>query len=536
MIFSFGAIFYDRISYLCTMNRLLNILAIIVAMMYFSCVDHCDEQEYQRNKAELMRIRNKVRHQKSIADETGIDSLIVFFEDHGTNEDILTARFCNAWYLWRIDDLNQAYLAFRELKEDFPKDHSETEEEMLRSVYTMLQLISAKENDLNSAEAWWNEANASGVFSKAYQYVQDYNKGWIMYDKGNIDSCVYYMDRSFEALEKLSDWDDNKSLCLSEQTAYFAMLGDIQGFKRRNKLLKLHPYLGENRSVDLNTGLMLLKEGKRDSAIYYFNKATSSTDEVALAAYAQLAIDANNNGKKDLLFGYYQHSMERWNNLFLQKSESFTKRLEMNYRNQELSMQLAQQKIHVLILLLCFTVTLLLAITGWWLNLVLRRKRQNDLLRLDNAKKEKEELEIQLQKVLTKIRMKSDSISTQKLEEKKLRLEALAIELKQYAEKKLSAPHLLCEEFVRVFAEMNNEKILKLQEHYASIKPNDILLCLLAVMNFKLTEIAYITNYDRQEVRQFMLRISKGLTGEPIGRMADFKTMLDERFFGRDVR
>lgn len=90
-------------------------------------------------------------------------------------------------------------------------------------------------------------------------------------------------------------------------------------------------------------------------------------------------------------------------------------------------------------------------------------------------------------------------------------------------------------EFVLVFAEMNNKGILNLQKHYACIKPNDILVCILAVMNFKLTEIACLTNYDRQEVRQFMLRISKGLTGEPIGRMADFKTMLDERFFGENV-
>lgn len=528
--------FFGGNVYLCTMNRLFYIFAFIVALACVGCNDYCEEQEYQRNKAELMRIRKKAKQHKSIADETGIDTLVVFFEQYGTEEDEFTALFYKAWHLLYNEQYEQAYLLFRGLQDSFPKDHTELMSDIMRSIYTALQLISEKEGDIETAEKWWRISEKSGVYTKAYHYMLSQNKAWIMHEKGIDDSCKYYMDQSFEEMQETADWDDNKSFCLSEQTAHFAMLGDLDGFKCRNELLKQHPYAGENGSTDLNTGLMLLKEGKRDSAIYYFNKATSSTDEVALAAYAQLAIDANNNGKKDLLFGYYQHSMERWNNLFLQKSESFTKRLEMNYRNQELSMQLAQQKIHVLILLLCFTVTLLLAITGWWLNLVLRRKRQNDLLRLDNAKKEKEELEIQLQKVLTKIRMKSDSISTQKLEEKKLRLEALAIELKQYAEKKLSAPHLLCEEFVRVSAEMNNERILKLQEHYASIKPNDILLCLLAVMNFKLTEIAYITNYDRQEVRQFMLRISKGLTGESIGRMADFKAMLDERFFGRDVR
>lgn len=410
--------FFGGNVYLCTMNRLFYIFAFIVALACVGCNDYCEEQEYQRNKAELMRIRKKAKQHKSIADETGIDTLVVFFEQYGTEEDEFTALFYKAWHLLYNEQYEQAYLLFRGLQDSFPKDHTELMSDIMRSIYTALQLISEKEGDIETAEKWWRISEKSGVYTKAYHYMLSQNKAWIMHEKGIDDSCKYYMDQSFEEMQETADWDDNKSFCLSEQTAHFAMLGDLDGFKCRNELLKQHPYAGENGSTDLNTGLMLLKEGKRDSAIICFKRATVSTDEVALAAYAQLAIDANNNGPKDSVFNYYQRSMERWNSMFRQKNESFTKRLEATLHNQELSTQLAQQKIKVLTLFLCFTIAILLAIVGWWLTMLTRKKLQRDLLRLETAKKEKEELEMQQQRVLDEIKSNKESDSSQELMEK----------------------------------------------------------------------------------------------------------------------
>lgn len=482
-----------------------------------------------------MRIRHKSKQHKSLADETGIDSLVVFFEENGTGEDEFVARFYAAWYLYDCGLHKQAYEAFRYLYNTSPETNTELTQDVMRSVYTMLQTICLKDGDVDNAEKWWQKSEASGVYATHFKYILYENKAFVLYEKKVEDSCVYYLNRSFDELIKDESWDENKSWCLNEQAAFFAMCGKTYEFERRNELLKLHPYEGEDGSTNLNIGLLFLQQAKRDSAIYYFKKAISGTDEVALAAYAQLAIDANNRGEHDSIFEYYQHSMERWNNMFQQKSESYTKRLESIYHNQELSEQLAQKKITTLILILCLLASLLLIVACGSGIVLLQRKRKYDRIRLERAKLSNARLEQNLQRVIEDLQNSKRALTNQEMQEKLKKLNMLTLELKQYAQDKSIAPHQLCEDFMALYTEISLDAVTRLKNAYNEIKTKDLLLCALVVQGFSISEIAYITDHDRQEIRQYFLRISKGLVGEAIGRIADFKAMLDERFLGKDV-
>lgn len=320
------------------------------------------------------------------------------------------------------------------------------------------------------------------------------------------------------------------SWCLNEQTAYFAMQGVFAEFRKRHELLQKHPYRGQNQSTDLCIGLMYNKLGIRDSALVYFNSAAKSSDEVALAAYAQLAMDAKRNGSHDSIFTYYQKSMECWNRLFLQKSQSFTRRLEVEAQTNRMKDAIAEQKLHLMTLLFFVTLFILLAGAGWATSVRLRKRLKTSVKHIENLKREHAVLETKLQSVLEEVQKREKKHERAENEETQIQFDNLCFELRQYASNKQSAPHQLCNELMRQFVEMHHDFVKILKQKYSDIKPTDIFVCILVYSGFGLTEIARVTNHDRQEIRQFMQRISKGLSGTSVGRINDFRDLIASYF------
>lgn len=516
------------------MNRIIHILLFLFlfTLATMGCSDKQGTPEYLRYKSELLRIRNKHKQHISIADEVGIDSLVEFFEQNGTAEDLFMAQFYKGWVLFHQDNVQQSYECYRKAYDQRPKDESETTRDILRSLFSILQSTSASDGFPEQAEYWWRVADESGVYTKPYHYLHAYNKAKILYLRHEYDSCVLYMKRSLVEIMENPAWDANQRATLSELTASFAMFGETEEFMKSHELLKLHPYTACNNSTDLNIGLYFQKNGERDSAIYYFNEATKSTDDVALAAYAQLATDARRRGDSEALFECYYRSMQCYDRWFKSKSESYTRKLEAAYQKEELTRQVGEQERRIVISLLSLVGVLLLGVVGWGYYLLMRRKLINTRKSLEEVRKERAVLELQLTQTLEEMQAQKLSANRVELGGARKQLEELVVKMKEYATFRVAAPHTECESFVRLYIDLYPSTLSSLREAYPDIKSTDILICLLVYNGFGISQIARITNYERQEIRQFMMRISKGLTGEAIGRMSDFKVMLEERFFG----
>lgn len=511
------------------MKNLISIILFIAFSCFWGCSDKRANQDIERGRAELQRLREKSKKHISLADETGIDSLVHFFEGEGTKEDLFVATFYRSWFLYDNNDLPRAYESFRhtyDLRQS--AEQSATTDDIMRSVYTMLMLISEKEGFEEQAVEWCTDAEGSGVFADSTLYILLHAKAMLKTTLHEEDSCLIYMNRSLEEMLKNSCWDENMSWCLNEQTAYCAMQGNMEEFTKRRQLLRAHPYHGVNRSTDLCTGLMYMKQGVRDSALYYFQAATNSTDEVALAAYAQLGMDAKRHGNIDSVFICYQKSMECWNSLTQEKAESYTRRLEMLYHTNELKSQVAEQKTHILVLLLGIAVALILSMIGFGLVLLVQKQKKKVLEDNELLCKEQAELESRLADSLRQIEIIRKEKETLQETTSTKALTLVTLNLKQYAAQKSSAPHQLCDEFLRLFAEQHYDAIRAWRQAYADIKPTDILICALVYCDFGLTEVASIINHDWQEVRQFMMRISRGISGSTVSRIADFKALISQ--------
>lgn len=513
------------------MNRSILIL-ILFGLTMVGCLDKQSTPEYLRNKKELLRIRKKAKQHIPIGDETGIDSLVAFFDENGTDEDIFMAHFYKGWNLFYSANTIQAYACFREAYNLRPKEESETTRDIMRSLFSALQLTSAEEGFSENSEYWWKVADKSGVYTKPYRYLHSYDKAKNMYQSRQCDSCVFYLRRALKEMLENPVWDLNQTATLSELTASFAMMGETDDFVQCNKLLRQHPYHRDNKSTAFSIGLFFQKNGERDSAIYYFNEATKSTDDVALAAYAQLATDARRRGDSEALFECYYRSMQCYDRWFKSKSESYTRKLEAAYQKEELTRQVGEQERRIVISLLSLVGVLLLGVVGWGYYLLMRRKLINTRKSLEEVQKERAVLELQLTQTLEEMQAQKLSANRVELGGARKQLEELVVKMKEYATFRVAAPHAECESFVRLYIDLYPCALSSLREAYPDIKSTDILICLLVYNGFGISQIARITNYERQEIRQFMMRISKGLTGEAIGRMSDFKVMLEERFFG----
>ena len=105
------------------MKRLSTILAIIAVICVYGCAEKHNNREYQRCKTELMRIRTKFKDYRSIADETGIDSLVTFFEDNGTEEDRFLANYYLGHYYFDNQNINHRNINERNNKFCFSRNN-----------------------------------------------------------------------------------------------------------------------------------------------------------------------------------------------------------------------------------------------------------------------------------------------------------------------------------------------------------------------------------------------------------------------------
>lgn len=256
----------------------------------------------------------------------------------------------------------------------------------------------------------------------------------------------------------------------------------------------------------------------------------SEDTELALQASVQLAVDARNHGENDSVFKYFQECVTLYDRLIDESQNSYSRRLEAAYRNQELKSELAEQKVHLLTMWLCIVIVILAAFLGWTMTLCLKKRLRFTTERLEKIRNEKVRLESDLKLSLEKIELLEKQQPMSVNPETLQHFEHLRMQLKQIAASKCAAPHQLCNEFLCLFAELHHGVIKSLQQSYVDIKPTDLLLCVFVSCGFGLSEVACIINHDRQEIRQFMLRISKGLSGRSVGRIKEFKALLDKYF------
>lgn len=175
--------------------------------------------------------------------------------------------------------------------------------------------------------------------------------------------------------------------------------------------------------------------------------------------------------------------------------------------------------------------SLLAAAIGWSMMVRIKRRLKNAKIKIAKSNEIQRQLEDKLKLALESSSGKSQLPNDSMRAQKRILLANQVISLKQKANNNQTTSVEVCEEIVQLFAELHPSIISKLYAKYQEIKPTDILICILVSQGFGQSEIARITNHERQHVRQYIQRISKGLTGESIGRMADFKALLDEQFF-----
>ena len=473
-----------------------------------------------------MRIRTKYKGYNSIAEETNIDSLVLFFDKNGSEDDRFLANFYQGQYLFDNYEWARAYESFCKTYKQRPTKVTEHSKEILRGLFSDCVILCIRDRDTLKTKEWLDLAEKSGAFSER-SYDLDALKASLAVYKHQDDSCIYYLNKSFEDIKKEKVWNEDLSFCVNEQAKVLAMMGRTADFNKRYEYLKEHPYKGTDATTELAAGLFFAQNGVRDSSRYHYRKAMQSEiTDVALNACVQLAIDARNHGENDSVFKYFQDCVTLYDRLIEERQNSYSRRMETMYRNEELKAEIAEHKIFRLTLLLCIVVAMLTAIVGWHLVISLRRRLKTSTEKIEKMRAEQILLENKLQRSLEDIE-KLEKQRTETLNnENQRRLESLCLNLKQYAAQKSSAPHQLCDEFLRLFAEQHYDAIRAWRQAYADIKPTDILICALVFCDFGMTEVASIINHDRQEVRQFMMRISRGISGSTVSRIADFKALI----------
>lgn len=513
--------------YLCSMKRLIYLFVICASLVFVGCGNKQNGAEYNRNKKELMRIRTKYMGYYSLADEAGIDSLVQYFMVNGTEDDRFLANLYRGYYFFDNHEWAHAYETFKQTYGLRPENVTEHSDEVLEGLFSACVWLCIKDRDIPKAKEWLELTEQSGVFSKE-NYCFDYLEGYLALNDQQEDSCINCLNRSFEDVKSRKVWTKRMSWCLHEQAKLLALMGRTVDFKKRFNLLKDHPFNVEDATTELSMGLFYAQNGMRDSALFFYRNAMQSEmTDVALEASLQLAIDARNHGENDSVFKYFQNCVTLYDKLIDERQNSYSRRIETMYRTQELKEEVAEQKLQLMTLLFCMTLVLLLALGGWMMTIALKNRLKVTAQRVENIKKEREVLATELQRTLQEIERLEQLQAASEHTEVQAQFESLCFKLKQCAANKQAAPHHLCDELVRTFAATHRGIIPSLQQAYADIKPHDVLVCILAKCGFGLTEIACITNYERQEIRQFILRISKGLTGHSVGRITEFRDAVD---------
>lgn len=512
------------------MKQLKLYLTIVITLFLPIACDNARKAEYSVKRAELLRVYNDYLEHKPLPFQLfeKIDSMQSFFEDYGTKEDCFICQYCKGAILYQNNCRKSAYTEMRKGYEEAPVDLSHLSKGVMRGVLSHLQYMCSIDNNFSEAKMWWNRADSLKIFADEESYRLYYDRAMLLYYEQQRDSSSVFMRKSVENMERYRSWDENKRACLSNIVSMYAIEGNHEEFKKVYSLLEQHPYHGADSNLDFYNGLVYSQLGKGDSANQCFRKALDDPD-YALHAAIQLGVWARNHQMHDTVFYYFQKCVTIYDSIVAAQGKSYTRDLEAFYKAQEKEQKIAEQRITILSITLGLCVALLMALAGAWLSFAYRKHLKRTRRELDDEKKRREELEIRLQEALDSVH---NPLLDKEREDMKQELDKILHELACLADAQKAASTEMMAELIRFFVSLYPEACEGMKACYPRIKSSDYVICALAMFDFKQSQIAKLMDRENSEVYNFMRRISKGLTGEAIGRMSDFKVMLEERFFG----
>lgn len=506
-------------------------IGIITLLLVAVACGNSSKADYSVKRAELMHVYNEYLMHKPLPAHSKIDSLQLYFEKYGTDEERLLCRYCRGASLLEDRCLKSAYMEFYKVYEERPSRFTPLSREVMRGTLSHLLRMCVRDCNFEKAKYWWSVADSLNVYSEVNKYGLLYDKAMLMAADQQEDSCWYYLTKAMENIRHNSSWDENKSVGLMEIAAYYAKAGKTAEFKQAYELLQLHPYHGNDINLDLCLGLFYAQQGRRDSANSYFHKALNASPQSALDAVIQLGISARNRQEHDTVFFYFQKCVDLYESILEEQGNSYSRDVEALYETHEKEQKIAEQRIALLRLEVAFLVALLLVVVSAWLVFVYRKHLMKTRRQLDMEQKRREDIERRLQEVLDEMEHKQIALVEESV---KRDFETMLQELACMADAKQSVSTELLTEFIGLLATLHPEACERMKSKYPRIKSTDYVICALAKYNFKQSQIAKLLDRENAEIYHFMLRISKGLTGEAIGRMTDFKVMLEERIFVED--
>lgn len=500
---------------------------VVLLCLAFAC-DNSRRVEYINKKAELTHIYKNYRDHKPLAEPEKLDSLLEYFEKNGSAEDVFLCSYCKGAALCENRLYKTAYQELYKSYELAPKSLVGETRDAMCGLLSHMQQLCAYDYNLKEALMWWKKADSLKIFEPDVLYRLYYDRAMLFLYNQKQDSCNVYINKSVENMLRYPMWDDNKRGCLSSIVSYHAVTGNNAEFKKVYRILLQHPYDVDDTNLDYVRGLFYSQLGKKDSARIFFRRALKDPDH-ALSAATQLGIDARNHKMHDTVFYYFQKCVTIYDSIVAAQGKSYTRDLEAFYKAQEKEQKIAEQRITILSITLGLCVALLLALAGAWLSFAYRKHLKRTRRELDDEKKRREELEIRLQEALDSVH---NPLLDKEREDMKQELDKILHELACLADAQKAASTEMMAELIRLFVTLYPEACEGMKACYPRIKSSDYVICALAMFDFKQSQIAKLMDRENSEVYNFMRRISKGLTGEAIGRMSDFKVMLEERFFG----
>lgn len=481
--------------------------------------------QYAQNKQQLIRISEKAQQHIPIIDESGIDSLDDFFCEYGTEEDAFCASFYKGVYLQQLGDDKSAFNQFLTLYNNRPSN----ETPLIRSItvkildYFLTRYI--RDKDIEKLRWWIAEADDVAGYDERISYALFQRKAYLYIILEKPDSALHYMDLAFDNMMQYSEWDQNKSMILTEMAGWYAQRGEHDEFMKLYEVLKRHPYKGKSSSTDFYAGLYYNQMGQRDSAEVCFQRATNSSAEVARQAYVQLATMAHHNAEHDSVFAYFQGYVSACDSLLLHQQAESTQKLEAAFKSREQESQIDRQHIFILSLLVLLLSVTLVAIVAWRVVITIKRRMLEKTKELENERLQKERLLVQLQMALDGAQHESNEIANARI---KLLEDKLATMRVCLADKTHGFKDIEIQELSQLFVKAYPHFVQNITEVYPRFKPYDIILCVLALNDFGHTDIGRILQKERQQISNAIRRISQGLVGENTSRMETFKKILQE--------
>lgn len=475
-----------------------------------------------------MRIRQNLKQHKSIASESKMDSLLYYFDKEGTEADRFMAHFCYAHYLNDACVHGSAYKEFVKVLSLSPAKKSNEDEEMLRSTYSHLQILSRADNNYEIACEWCSAAQDTQIFSQPYLHFLYYDKACNYLGKGQDDSCNVYLQKAYNNLLLTKEWTQNDCWCLDQIAVRYALMGNTDKFNTCFALLKKHPYDGFGRCSDLYAGFFYAQQGYRDSADFYFRKSLNASADEAFQAALQLGISFRNRHEHDSVFAYFQKTVTLSERILQEREDSYTREQEVTKHVFEYEMKIIDQRNYLLALALACALFVLLFVVCYIGVLSLRRQRKLAEEKLINVEEKRRELELQLETVLEDYRLVEGKKHLDECQSQMQQLNKIIVDLELIASQKKSADQTICSELLTAFSSIHPTIYDGMKATYPRIKSMDVLICILASNGFSTSQIAVLLDYESPEIYHFMLRISKGLTGHAVGRISEFKDMVEK--------